>query len=173
MGHGFFWIQMKRNWENSGIFVSSFFPEQEMLGFAFDVVCSSVLGKPAKVLQYLQSKGTLLERRALRKHGAGNHAPLRRPPRCCYFRGQSCLLCGVLVMEKCFFPKWGLSLPLAYFLVHPYRAVGVFSAVLGGMDGQEGHAGPSSPIGQEERLKRTPAPLGPAQPTLQVGFKIR
>lgn len=57
--------------------------------------------------------------------------------------------------------------------MHPYGAVGVFSAVLGGMDGQEGHAGPSRPIGQEERLKRTPAPLGPAQPTLQVGFKIR
>ena len=178
MGHGFFF---ESRWRETGKIQvhlwAVFFLSRRCLDLHFDVVCSLVLGKPAKVLQYLQSKGTLLERRALRKHDTGHHAPLRRPLRCCYFCGQSCLFCRVLVMEKCFFPKWGLSLPLAYFLLRPYRAVGEFSAVLGGVVGvlraTGRNAGPSSPSGQEERLKRTPAPLGPAQPRLQVGFKIR
>ena len=63
-----------------------FFLSRRFLNLHFDGVYSLALGKPAKVLQYLEDEESLQERRALRKCGTGYHeCTFAFPPRRCCF----------------------------------------------------------------------------------------
>lgn len=149
-----------------------FFLSRRFLNLHFDGVYSLALGKPAKVLQYLEDEESLQERRALRKCGTGYHeCTFASSSKTMLFCGQSFPLLRVSVVEKGFFLEGGWGLPVLCV----YRTLGMSSpqvsaSVEGALKLQERHTGPSSPKSspdQEEGLERTSLPLAP--PSLGAG----
>lgn len=97
----------------------------------------------------------------------------------CCFCGQSCPLFRVSEMEKGFFLKWGLDLPLAHFLMCLYRTLGVCPhcrfrpAWMGHWSYKKdtwAHLAPSQGHTKRGDLKRYPSPW-PNPAWTQVGLK--